>query len=252
MEYTIQKLALVSGTTKRTLHYYDEIDLLKPLRINSSGYRIYGASEVDRLQQIMFFREMDVNLNEIKRILDEPQFSETEALRSHLKSLIDKKNEIDKMIHNIKKTIDVKEGRNTMTDQEKFEGLKKEMLDKNEAEFGKEIREKYGSDAVEKSNRKFMAMSSEESDYVGKLAGDMIDLLVKAVEENAEPDSAIGKEISEKHKEWISFYWDQYSVEAHLGVVEMYVADDRFKAYYDRHKEGAAQFLRDAVVAYLK
>lgn len=252
MEYTIQKLAHLSGTTKRTLRYYDEIGLLKPLRINSSGYRIYGAGEVDRLQQIMFFRAMDVNLEEIKRIMDEPNFNEAAALRSHLESLLNKKNEIDKMIHNVRKTIEVKEGRDTMTDQEKFEGLKKEMLDKNEAEYGKEIRQKYGSDVVEASNKKFMGMTSQESEYVTKLTEDLIDQLVKAVEENAEPDSAIGKEIAAKHKEWIGFYWDQYSVEAHRGVVEMYVADERFKAYYDRHKEGAAQFLRDAVIAFLK
>lgn len=252
MEYTIQKLALISGTTKRTLRYYDEIGLLKPSRINSSGYRIYGVCEVDRLQQIMFFRAMDVHLEEIKRILDEPHFNETKALRSHLESLLNKKNEIDKMIANVKKTIEVKEGRDTMTDQEKFEGLKKEMLDKNEAEYGAEIRQKYGIDEVEKSNSKFMAMSAEESECVSALARDIIDLLIKAVKENAEPDSAIGKEIAKKHKEWIGFYWEHYSIEAHLGVVQMYVADERFKAYYDRHIKGGALFLRDAVVAYLK
>jgi hypothetical protein len=169
-----------------------------------------------------------------------------------LDGLLNKKNEIEVMIRNVRKTIEVKEGRDTMTDQEKFEGLKKEMLDKNEADFGKEIRQKYGNDAVEKSNKKFMAMSVEESEYASTLASDLIDQLVKALEENAAPESAIGKEIAEKHKKWISLYWDQYSVEAHLGVVEMYVADDRFKAYYDQHKAGAAQFLRDAVVAYLK
>lgn len=252
MEYLVQKLANLSGTTKRTLRYYDEIGLLRPLRINSSGYRIYGEREVDRLQQIMFFRAMDVNLEEIKRILDDPDFDETEALKSQLENLIGKKNEIDKMIKTVRKTIELKEGRNTMTDQEKFEGFKKEMVNKNEAEFGKEIRARYGSDVVEKSNRKIMTMTPQESEYVSKLTEDLIDRLVNAVEEHAEPDSAIGKEIAEKHKAWISFYWDQYSVEAHRGVVEMYVADERFKAYYDRHVEGAAQFLRDAVVAYLK
>lgn len=252
MEYTIQRLAVLSGTTKRTLRYYDEIDLLKPSRINSSGYRIYGEAEVNRLQQILFFRAMDVNLEEVKRILDDPYFDETEALRLHLINLLGKKNEIDTMIQNVRKTIEVKEGRNTMTDQEKFEGLKKDMLNKNEAEFGKEIRQKYGSDVVEKSNSKFMSMTTEENEYISNLANNMIDLLVRAVEENEKPESTIGKEIAEKHKEWISFYWDQYSVEAHRGLVEMYIADERFKAYYDRHKEGAAEFLRDAVVAYLK
>jgi len=107
------------------------------------------------------------------------------------------------MIQNVRKTIEVREGRNTMTDQEKFEGLKKDMLNKNEAEFGKEIRQKYGSDFVEKSNRKFMSMTAEDSENVSVLERVMIDLLVKAVEENEKPDSIIGKAIAEKHKDWI-------------------------------------------------
>jgi DNA-binding transcriptional MerR regulator len=80
MEYTIQKLAKLAGVSKRTLRYYDEIDLLKPARINSSGYRIYSQKEVDRLQQILFYRELGVDLHSIKEIMTDPTFDRAKAL----------------------------------------------------------------------------------------------------------------------------------------------------------------------------
>ncbi|EUJ38072.1 putative transcriptional regulator [Listeria weihenstephanensis FSL R9-0317] len=81
MEYTVQKLGQLAGVSTRTLRYYDEIGILKPARINTSGYRIYGQIEVDRLQQILFYREMNVPLEKIKAILEEPDFDEAAALK---------------------------------------------------------------------------------------------------------------------------------------------------------------------------
>jgi len=90
MEYTVQKLAELSGVTARTLRYYDEIGILKPARINSSGYRVYGSREVDRLQQILFYRELGMNLEEIKRILFSPCFDEIQALKQHHRKLLER------------------------------------------------------------------------------------------------------------------------------------------------------------------
>ena len=105
MEYTIKKLAELAGITTRTLRYYDEIDILKPARINSSGYRIYGKYEVDKLQQIMFYRELGVELDLIKSILSSSSFSNIEALKGHHEKLLDKKNQLDRLINNVEKTI---------------------------------------------------------------------------------------------------------------------------------------------------
>lgn len=90
MEYTVQKL----GQLARTLRYYDEIGLLKPARINSSGYRIYCSNEVDRLQQILFYRELGVNLDSIKEIITSPIFDASTALKEHRKKLLEKKSTI--------------------------------------------------------------------------------------------------------------------------------------------------------------
>lgn len=82
MEYTVQKLSKLAGISTRTLRYYDEIGLLKPLKINSSGYRIYGQNEVNKLQQILFYRELGINLENIKNIINSPNFDSLSALKN--------------------------------------------------------------------------------------------------------------------------------------------------------------------------
>jgi len=154
MEYTVQQLAKTAGISSRTLRYYDEIGLLKPARLTSSGYRIYGPKEVDRLQQILFFRELGVGLEQIREIINDPSFDSLTALREHRVKLLEKKQQLELLINNVEKTIAQYEGRIIMTDQEKFEGFKQKLIDENEAKYGKEVREKYGDEAVDKSYRK--------------------------------------------------------------------------------------------------
>ncbi|MBC1433743.1 MerR family transcriptional regulator [Listeria rocourtiae] len=249
MEYTVQKLGLLAGVSTRTLRYYDEIGILKPARINSSGYRIYGQTEVDKLQQILFYREMNVSLEQIKAILEQPDFDEAEALRKHRASLLDKRKQLDELICNVEKSIAHSERRITMTDQEKFEGFKQKMIDDNEEKYGEEIREKYGEDQINKSNAKLKGMSEAEMERINQLAEDILANLQVAYETG----DAAGEEaqaVAAMHKEWLSAYWDTYSKEAHAGLAQMYVDDERFTAYYDKKQPGSAAFLRDAIVIF--
>jgi len=142
LEYTVQKLAQLAGISSRILRYYDEIGILRPARINSSEYRIYGRNEVDKLQQILFYRELGFSLEKIKEIITAPSFQELKALKEHRQKLLERKQQLDVLIANVNKTIAVKEGRSTMTDTEKFEGFKEKMIDDNERMYGKEIRTK--------------------------------------------------------------------------------------------------------------
>ena len=166
MEYTVKKLGEIAGVSPRTLRYYDEIELLKPARVNSSGYRIYGQKEVDRLQQILFYKELGVGLDEIKDILDDPAFDATLALQKHREMLLNRRTQLDQLIANVDKTLRVKEGRFTMADKEKFEGFKEKMVEENEKKYGKEVRGKYGDKRVDESNAKVMNMSEEEYEKV--------------------------------------------------------------------------------------
>ncbi|WP_427137720.1 MerR family transcriptional regulator [Psychrobacillus psychrodurans] len=251
MEYTVQKLGQLAGISARTLRYYDEIGLLKPTRINSSGYRIYGATEVDRLQQILFYRELGVNLESIKEIMTSPAFDGTQALRDHRDKLLEKRVQLDALINNVDKSIKQTERKISMTDKEKFEGFKQKLVDDNEKKYGKEIRKKYGEDTVNASNVKIKGMTEETYAKIQKLEEQMF-MNLKAGLDTGNPAGEQAQKAADLHKQWLCFYWDQYSKEAHEGLAEMYVSDERFTAYYDKVQSGATEFLRDAIVIYTK
>jgi len=249
MEYTVQKLGMMAGISTRTLRYYDEIGILKPARMSSSGYRIYGQKEVDRLQQILFYRELGIKLELIKEIVTSPSFDGAQALKEHRSQLLDKRAQLDLLIANVEKTISSTEGRMTMTNNEKFEGFKQKLIDDNEKKFGKEIRDKYGDDTVNKSNAKVKNMTEAQHEEVTRLAEEVSTTLAEAFK-TGDPSSGIAQKAADLHKRWISYYWSEYSKEAHAGLAQMYVDDERFTAYYDKEQPGTAAFLRDAIFIY--
>ena len=249
MEYTVQKLAQIAGISPRTLRYYDEIGILKPARINSSGYRIYGKKEVDRLQQILFYKELGMNLENIHDIVSSPAFDEVGALRDHRDKLLVKIEQLNLLINNVNKTIESKERGISMRDKEKFEGFKKTLIEDNDSKYGKEIREKYGDDAVDKSYNKINKMTQDEYEQVNKLATEVLKTLNEAFR-TGDPSGELAQKAANLHRQWLCFYWDEYSKEAHAGIGQMYVDDERFTAYYDKDQPGTAEFLRDAILVY--
>ena len=120
MEYTVQQLAKLSGVSKRTLHYYDEIDLLKPKTIRSNGYRIYSSEEVTRLQQILFFKSFGLSLTEIQTIMAQNKAVIYQALQSQQFKLIQQKISLEQQIQALSQTLQEYQGEITMTDQEKY------------------------------------------------------------------------------------------------------------------------------------
>jgi DNA-binding transcriptional MerR regulator len=251
MEYSINQLAKLAGITTRTLRYYDEIGLLPPQRISTNGYRVYGQKEVDLLQQIMFYRELGVQLEEIKKIIWAKDYDRTAALLEHLSALKAKKAQIELLINNVEKTIAASKGEIKMTDKEKFEGFKQKLIEDNEKKFGKEVREKYGDAAVDASNAKLMGLTTEQYEKVQELSQQINETLKEAYRQG-DPSSELAQHACALHKEWLCFFWKDYSKEAHLGLAQTYVDDPRFKAYYDAIEEGCAEFLRDALQIYCK
>lgn len=247
MDYTIQRLATLAGISTRTLRYYDQIDLLKPARMNASGYRVYGTEEVDALQQILFYRELGMSLKEIKRTINEPDFKRIRALKEHLTELEKRREQISLLISNVTKTIQQEEGNYKMMDSEKFEGFKRSLIEENEKKYGAEIRETYGESQIEESNKKMRNMTKEEYERFQEVSKEIIALLEAAVKNNETPDKEAGKNIVKLHREFLEFTWDNYSPQAHRGLAQMYVEDERFTQYYDSKVPGCAKFLRDAV-----
>lgn len=246
MEYTINKLANLAGVSTRTLRYYDEINILKPARISSSGYRVYGDTQIDRLQQIMFYKEMGIDLDSIKTILSSQSFNRQNALREHHSKLLDKKQQLELLIANVEKTIALAEGRSFMSDKEKFEGFKKKVMEENEKRYGKEIRKKYGDESINSSNQKIKSLSENQYTTLQKLELQLNEA-IKTAFEQGDPSGELAQEACELHKKWVLSYWSDYSKEAHMGLVQMYVDDERFTAYYDKIVPGCAAFLRDAM-----
>ena len=148
MEYSIQELSRLSGVTTRALRWYDHIGLLKPSRVAESGYRYYGPAEVDRLQDILYYRALGVELARIRECLDDPAFDRLVALRSHLAALEAERTRLDALIQSVRDTIRCEERKEIMSDEQKFEALKQRVLTRYEQVYGKEAREKYGDDMV--------------------------------------------------------------------------------------------------------
>ncbi|ANS74220.1 MerR family transcriptional regulator [Paenibacillus yonginensis] len=246
MEYTIRQMAKLAGISTRTLRYYDEIGLLKPAGITAAGYRLYGQAEVDRLQQLLFYRELGVGLENIREILDSPSFDAVQALKQHREQLLKQRQRLDQLIANVEKTLANQEGRMEMTDRDKFEGFKQKMIDDNEQNYGKEIREKYGDEAVEASNAKLQQMSEQEWNELKTLEHELASRLALAFQ-TGNPEGELAQQAAELHKRWLMYYWTAYSKEAHAGLADMYVADERFTAYYDKEQPGTAAFLREAI-----
>ena len=252
MEYTVKLLADLAGITPRTLRWYDEMGLLKPARVTEAGYRIYGPREVDRLQDILFYRELGLELSAIRRILDDPSFNRQSALQSHLAELESRKNHLEDLILTVRKTIDDIEGGTKMSDREKFETFKRRVVAANEEQYGREIRKKYGDEAVDRSNANILALTEAEYQQWKDLGEEIITALTHAVENGENPTGAEGQRIAALHRRWLSYSWEAYTPQAHAGLGQLYTADERFTAYYDKAVPGCAAFLRDAISAYTK
>ena len=136
-----------------------------------------------------------------------------------------------------------------MKDEDKFECFIKKEIESNENKYGKESRSKYGDETINRSNAKLSRMSKADHDKVTRLSEEVLESL-EAAFKSGDPGGPLGQKAAQVHGEWLSFYWDTYTKEAHASLVEMYVDDERFTAYYDKINPGMTVFLRDAVKIY--
>lgn len=249
--YTVKDLARLTGLTPRTLRYYDSIGLLCPRRGRDNDYRFYGSEEVDRLQQILLYRDMGLPLEEIKNLLDAPGFDREAALRKHLTRLQERRREVDALIHAVQNTLRTIEGGTIMIDKEKFEGMKRQAIEENEAAYGKELREKYGDKAVAEHTARLSGMSAQEWGKV-KEDEEAYKAALRRAAETGDPAGEDAREAVRLHAVWLAHYWPEGKVtpKAHAGMAAMYTQDERFTAYYEEVAPGCAAFFEKAVKAY--
>ncbi len=248
--YTVHELAQLAGVSVRALRHYDELGLVPAARAEN-GYRIYDEFAVERLHQVLLFRETGMKLSAIKRMMDDDAYDEQAALSDQLLRLRAERDRVDAMIRNVERTLASMKGEDPMSDKEKFAAFKRGLVEQNETKYGAEAREKWGDDAVDASNAQLMGMTEEQWAQVRDTEQRVHELLLVAMGKG-DPTCGEALEAARLHGEWLSAFWKPgtYSKQAHVVLAEGYVADERFRAYYDTWAPGATEFLRDAVCAY--
>lgn len=250
MEYTINKLSNLAGVSSRTLRYYDEIGILKPLKTNHSGYRVYGDKEIVRLQQILFLRQFGLELNTISQILESDNFNMIEMLESHLLLLEQQKNEINAIIKNVKQTIECEKGKISITDRERFIGLQKKFYINNYLQYQDELTRLYTSEQINTYTKIIAHMDFDEIIATKTLNKFILFNLEKFIKSKESIPSILANEIYQSHKKWLSHMINPLSCEMHLSIAHQYISDSRFKEYYDKNVEGCAELLYKIIEHY--
>ena len=242
--FTVKQLSKLAGVTPRTLHHYDEIGLLKPSRVGDNGYRYYGEEAVLRLQQILFYRELDIPLDDIKKIMGRRDYDVMGALQSHKEALSKQAARINRLIQTVDNTINHLKGNKTMSDEKLFEGFSEEQQEK----YAQEAEKMYDPETVRESNRKWKAYSAAKKEAIlaesSAIYKDMIAVMPKGA------NSAEAQAIVERWRKHMDYFWTP-NLEQLLGIANGYTDDPRFKANFDKMDPRLAEFMRDAVKVYV-
>lgn len=238
----VKEVADLVGISVRTLHHYDELGLLSPEETTMAGYRLYSDKNLETLQQILFFKELGFPLKKIKEIIYSPSFDREKALELHRKMLLEKRSRLDQMINTLEKTIKHTKGEIQMSNKEKFEGF-----DFSHNPYEQEARERWGDKAVNESNAKIGKMTRDEQ----KGFAEEFDRIYKelAAIRHTSPES---EEAQAGIKEWYNYLnrIGSYSLDAFIGLGQMYVDDERFTKNIDKYGEGLAKFMCDTMAVF--
>lgn len=249
--YTVGQLARMSGTSVRTLHHYEQMGLLVPAR-RENGYRVYTSADVARLQQILVFRACGMELSQVRELLDAPDYSARDALEGHLARLLQQRDELDRLIGTVEDTILHLDEGIAMEDARRFDGLKRRIVEENEARYGKEARRRHGDAAVDAANERLLGMTEEQWNDMNALEEAITEQL-KAAMATGDTTGPEARELCKMHARWIELHWGKgaYNREAHRMLAQGYLCNDGFRAYYDgRAGKGATEFLVAALEAW--
>lgn len=245
MNYTVKQLADLAGVSARTLHYYDEIGLLAPTAYGENGYRYYGEEAVLRLQQILFYRELDLNLNEIRALLDRPDFDIMQALQTHRQALQQRAQRLNGLLHTIDKTLLHMKGRLHMSTQEFFEGFDEET----QKRYEQEARARWGEANVKTSIRKWNNYTAEEKTRIMN-EGKAIYLDLVALMDRGPEEAGVQRVIARWHQHLRYFY--EPTREILLGLAQAYAEHPDFAAFYQKMHPEMPEFLRHAIEHYCR
>ncbi|MEU4067944.1 MerR family transcriptional regulator [Streptomyces wedmorensis] len=241
MEWSIQEVAKKAGTTSRTLRHYGERGLLEPSRIGANGYRYYDQAALVRLQRILLLRELGLSLPAIAEVL-EGQRDTSAALRTHLALLEQERERIGRRIASVRTTLHKTEKGEELMADEVFDGFDHTVHEK-------EVTERWGREAYEKGDRWWRSLDAgQKKAFMDEQAGIARDF-GQAARDGLAAGSDEVQDIARRQVAWLSTTTTP-SKEYVIGLGRMYVDDPRFTANYDKHGEGTAILVRDAMEIY--
>ncbi|MFF5177634.1 MerR family transcriptional regulator [Micromonospora sp. NPDC000316] len=246
MAYTVGQVAKVAGVTVRTLHHYDEIGLLSPSGRTPAGYRRYDDADLQRLQLVLYYRELGFPLEQIAEIIDEPAADPAAHLRRQHELLTVRIKRLQEMLAAIEFAMEASKLNINLTPEERFEVFGDFTPEEHEAEAER----RWGdTDAYRESNRRAAGHSKEDWLRIKAENEEWGRQIVAVLTSGAPADSPEAMELAEEHRQIISRWFYECSYEIHTGLADMYLADERFTAHYENIAPGLAEYLNEAIHA---
>jgi DNA-binding transcriptional MerR regulator len=241
--YTVKQLAAMAGISARTLHYYDEIGLLKPSRNPANGYRIYERPAVLRLQQILFLRELGLSLEYIQSVLDQPDFDLLSALEEHRLALLARQERLARLVNTVERTILHMKGNIDMDNKELFAGFSEEK----QAEYEEQVRQRYGDRQLKESQRRWGSYSAEQKREIFEEGNAIYRDLLETMPNG--PSSPQAQACIARWHQHLRYFYEPTN-ETLLGLANLYNEDPEFAANFQRIHPELAEFMRKAIQFY--
>ncbi|MDX1510790.1 MAG: MerR family transcriptional regulator [Nitriliruptorales bacterium] len=249
MALTVSEVARLAGVTVRTLHHYDEIGRVRPSGRTDAGHRLYDREAIERLQAVLLYRELGLALADIQRLLSDPDWDREQALLEHREQLEKQADRLGHLIAAVDAELDALRNGTTMNETDMLEVFGQTYVD-HHADWEAEAAERWGdTDAYAESQRRTSQYTKEDWQRIAE-EGSAIERDAAALFlDGVEPTSEAATEVAERHRQHISGSFYDCTHEIHVGLADMYVADERFRAHYDEQAEGLAEWLQLAILA---
>ncbi|MFZ3471960.1 MerR family transcriptional regulator [Streptomyces sp. 4.24] len=246
MGYSVGQVAGFAGVTVRTLHHYDEIGLLSPSGRSGAGHRRYDDADLDRLQRVLFYRELGFPLDEVMVLLDDPESDPREHLRRQHALLTDRIARLQQMAEAVEHAMEAKKMGINLTPEEKFEVFG----DKDPEQYAEEAERRWGgTESYAESQRRAAGYTKDDWKRMQDQVADWGARYEAVMEAGESAEGERAMDLAEEHRLHICTWFYDCTYEVHTGLGEMYVADERFKEFYDSMRPGLAEHLRDAIMA---
>ena len=246
MSHTVGAVARLAGVTVRTLHHYDEIGLLAPSARSDAGYRRYADGDLERLQRILFYRELGFGLDDIKSVITDGGADASAHLRRQHAMLLDRIRRLERMAAAVEKALEARTMGIRLTPQERFEVFGDFDPDRHTAE----VEERWGgTDAYRESQRRVSKYTKADWERMKAESAEPVNRLLVAMQAGQPASATEAMDAAEGHRRHISQWFYDCTFEIHSGLADMYLADPRFTATYEKIAPGLAQYVHDAIKA---